>query len=150
MLFAGIDVEAGRMDIGAGTGEHDAVDGIEKRTDIGDVGRAREHHRQATGHLGHGAQVSLTDHLDLKTIFDAMGVPDHADDRLFHLPYRAPRRRRFSKHAPRMGQIQQKGSRDGNAIFAQMPGRRSRWPPFAPRALAPGGRGRVKPAAAPA
>ncbi len=83
--LAGIDAETGRMDVGAGAGEHDAVDHVEQRTDVGDIRRAREHQRQAAGDLGHGAQVPLADHLHLESIFDALGVPDHADDRLFHL-----------------------------------------------------------------
>jgi hypothetical protein len=88
--LARIDIETGRMDVGAGAGEHDPVDHIEQRADIGDVGRSRKHHRQAAGNLGHSAQIALADHLDLKSIFDAMGVPDHADDRLSHLPFRPP------------------------------------------------------------
>ncbi|MGY4337915.1 hypothetical protein ACVWW3_002821 [Bradyrhizobium sp. LM2.9] len=86
--FTRIDIEAGRMDVSPGAGEHDPVDHIEQRAEIGDVGCSRKHHRQAAGNLGHRTQIAFADHLDLKSIFDAMGVPDHADDRLSHLPFR--------------------------------------------------------------
>ena len=33
----------------------------------------------APAHVGHRAQIALSDHLRLETIFDAMGVPDHTD-----------------------------------------------------------------------
>ena len=33
----------------------------------------------APGHVGDRAQIALSDHLRLETIFDAMGVRDHPD-----------------------------------------------------------------------
>ncbi|RXG89742.1 hypothetical protein EAS62_30085 [Bradyrhizobium zhanjiangense] len=45
-----------------------------------------------------------------------------------------------------MEQIQQKGSRDGNAIFAQMPDRRAAAAPFTPVAFADETVDNVKPA----
>ena len=33
------------------------------------------------GHLGHRAKIALADHLHRKSIFDAMRIANHADDR---------------------------------------------------------------------
>ena len=76
--------ETGRVHIGAGAGQHHAVDRIEQSADIGDIGAAREHQRQRARNLGHGAEISLSDHLGRKSIFDAVGVSDHADHRPSH------------------------------------------------------------------
>ena len=37
-----LGAEAGRMNIGAGAGQHDAVDRVQQRADVGDVGRCRQ------------------------------------------------------------------------------------------------------------
>jgi hypothetical protein len=74
-----LGLEAGRMDVGAGAGQHDTVDHIEQGSDIGDLGRAGKHQRQRARHIGDRTQVTFSDHLRRETIFDAMGVPDHPD-----------------------------------------------------------------------
>jgi len=79
MSGARFDVEARRMDIGPGPGQDDAVDHVEQGTNLGDFGAAGEHQGHGTRDLGNRAQVALSDHLDRETIFDAMGVSDHAN-----------------------------------------------------------------------
>ena len=74
-----LGLEARRMNIGAGAGQHHAVDRVEQGADIGDFGRTRKHQRQRARDVGHGAKVALSDHLCRETIFDAMGVSDHTD-----------------------------------------------------------------------
>ena len=76
--------EAGRMHIGAGAGQHHAVDHVQQRADIGDLGRRGKHQRQRAGDVGHGAKVALPDHLHGEAVFDAMRVSDHADHRSSH------------------------------------------------------------------
>ena len=82
VLGVGRGLEARRVNIGARAGQHDAVDHIQKRRNIGDVGGARKHQWQGARHLGDGAKVSFANHLDVKAIFDAIGIPDHTDYRL--------------------------------------------------------------------
>ena len=55
-----------------------------KRADIGDFGGAGKHQRQRARDFGDRAKVSLADHLGRKSIFDAIGVPDHTDHRPPH------------------------------------------------------------------
>src|SRR6185437_13883276 len=80
MALMRLGPEPRRMDIGTGAGQDDAVDGIEQRTDIGDLGRAREHQRQRTCDFRDRAEIPLADHLGSKSVFDAMGVSNHTDD----------------------------------------------------------------------
>ena len=79
MLGVRFGLETGRMHIGARAGQHDAVDGIQERTDVGNFRRAGKHQRQRARDLGHRAKIPFTDHLCREAIFDAMGVSDHAD-----------------------------------------------------------------------
>jgi hypothetical protein len=75
------------MNIGPRTRQHDAVDHIEQGRDVGDVRATRKHQGQGAGHFSDGAKVSFANRLDLKTTFDAMGIPDHTNNRL---PSHAP------------------------------------------------------------
>ena len=50
-----LDAEAGGMDVGAPAGQQDAVDRVEQRADVGDVGAAGEHQRQRAGDVRDGA-----------------------------------------------------------------------------------------------
>jgi hypothetical protein len=77
-----LGLEAGRMNIGARARQHDAVDHVEQSADIGNLRTASKHQRQGASHLGHGAHIALADHLHVEAAFDAVGVSDHADDRL--------------------------------------------------------------------
>ena len=43
----------------------------------------------APDNIGDRAQIALSDHLRLETIFDAMGVPDHTDHGPSHRKYSA-------------------------------------------------------------
>ena len=79
-------IEARRMHIGARPRQHDAIDHVQQRTDIGDVRLAGEHQRQRAGDFRDRAQIALADHLDRKSVLDAIGVPDHTDHRL-SLPF---------------------------------------------------------------
>ena len=74
-----LGLEARRMHIGPRAGQHDAIDDVEQRADVGNLGRAGKHQRQRPRHVGDRAQIALSDHLGLETIFDAIGVPDHTD-----------------------------------------------------------------------
>ena len=85
--------ETRRVDIGARAGKHDAVDRVQQRPHVGDVGRARKHQRQRAGDLGHRAKVPLADHLGRKSIFDAIGIADHTDYRPPHRLQSIPRRK---------------------------------------------------------
>jgi hypothetical protein len=67
------------MNIGARACQHHPIDHVEQGADVGDFRRAREHQRQRAANLHHGAKVALSDHLCRETIFEAMGVSDHAD-----------------------------------------------------------------------
>ena len=79
-----LGIEAGRMHIGARAGQHNAVDDIQQRADIGDPGRRREHQRQRICNLRHRAKIAFPDHLHREPVFDAMRVSDHAHHRFFH------------------------------------------------------------------
>ena len=46
----------------------------QQRADIRDVRRAREHQRQRPGNLGHRAQVSLADAVNIEAVFDPMRI----------------------------------------------------------------------------
>ena len=74
-----LGLEARRVNIGAGARQHHPVHDIEKRADVGDLGRSGKHQRQRTRNVGDRAQVALSDHLGLETIFGTIGVPDHTD-----------------------------------------------------------------------
>ena len=73
-----------RMDVGAGAGQHHAVDHVQQRADIGDFGAAGEHQRQRAGDFGDRAKIALSGHLRRKSILDAIGVCDHTDHRPPH------------------------------------------------------------------
>ena len=75
--------ETARMDIGARAGQHDAVDGIEQRADVGDLRRAGKHQRQRAGGFGDRAQIALADPLRGEFASRRMGAADHADDGSF-------------------------------------------------------------------
>ena len=79
-----LGAEMRRVNIGAGAGQHHAVDRIQQRADIGDFGAAGEHQRQRAGDFGHRAKISLAGHLRRKSILDAIGVCDHTDHRPPH------------------------------------------------------------------
>ena len=75
----------------ARSGQHHAVDDIEQRSDVRDLGRSRKHQRQRAGDVGHRPKIALADQLGRKSIFDAMGVPDHTDHRPPHYPQSDPK-----------------------------------------------------------
>ena len=74
-----LGAKACRVDVGAGAGQHNAIHCIKQCADIGDVGRAGEHQWQCARDFGDRPQISLSDHLCRKSIFNAIGVSDHAD-----------------------------------------------------------------------
>ena len=79
MLFMRLGLEARRVDIGPGAGQHHPVDRVKQGTDIGDLGRSGKHQRQRARDVGHRTKVAFSDHLGCEAILDAMGVPDHTD-----------------------------------------------------------------------
>jgi len=104
--------------------QHHAVDRVQESTDVRDVGGACKHQWQRARHLRYRAKVSLSDHLRRKSIFDAIGVPDHTD-------YRPPHRLKSNPssllqssqklgadHARRQTPDQPVKPHSGNAIFA--------------------------------
>ena len=84
VLDIGFGVEARGMDIGPRPRQHDAIDRIQERADIGNLGRTRKHQWQSTCDFGQRTEIAFTDHLRRETIFEAMGVADHADHGPFH------------------------------------------------------------------
>ena len=60
---SGLVLKACRANIGAGAGQHHAVDRIQQRADVREVWRTGGHQRQRTRHFGHRAKISLTDQL---------------------------------------------------------------------------------------
>ena len=70
-----LGLETGRMHIGAGARQHDAVDGVEQRADIGDLGRSGKHQRQRAGNVGDGAKIALADHLVWKRFSTRWAFP---------------------------------------------------------------------------
>ena len=74
-----LGLEARRVNIGPRPRQNHPVDDVEQRADVGNLGRACKHQRQRPRHVGDRAQIALSDHLRLETIFDAMGVRDHPD-----------------------------------------------------------------------
>ena len=72
------------MDVGARARQHDAIDHIQQRSDLGNLRTAREHQRQRICDLCNRPQILLADHLNGKPVFDAVRIPDHADNRLSH------------------------------------------------------------------
>ena len=75
VLRVRLGLEAGRMHIGARAGQQDAVDGVEQRADVGDLGRAGKHQRQGAGDVGDRAQVALADHLGWKRFSTRWAFP---------------------------------------------------------------------------
>jgi len=73
-----------RVNVGASAGQHNAVDRIQQRPEIGDIGGSGKHQRQRTCDFGDRAKVSFSDQLCRKSIFDAIGAPDHTDHRPPH------------------------------------------------------------------
>jgi hypothetical protein len=80
----GVGAKMRGVNIGAGAGQDHPVDGIKQCADIGNVRRSRKHQRQSAHDFRHRTEVSFSDHLDRKSIFDAMGIPDHTDHRPPH------------------------------------------------------------------
>ena len=66
-----LGAETGRMHVGAGAGQQDAVDRVQQRADIGDLRRAGKHQRQRAGDLGHRAQIAFADALRGEAVLDA-------------------------------------------------------------------------------
>ena len=58
-----LGTEALRMNIGSCACQHHAIHHVQQCTDISDVGRARKHQWQCASHIGHRAQISLSDQL---------------------------------------------------------------------------------------
>ena len=83
-----VAAEMARMDVGAGAGEQNAVDGIEQRADIGDLRRAGKHQRQRPCGVGDRAQIALADPLRGEFALDGMGAADDADDGAFRSHFR--------------------------------------------------------------
>ena len=79
-----IDIETGRMNVGAGSGEEDSVNGVNQRGHIGDVGCSGEHQRQGAGDLRHGGKILLPCHLGHVVITEEMPGADDADERSLH------------------------------------------------------------------
>ncbi len=84
MPWIGLGAEAGRMDVGARAGQHDAIDHVQQRADVGNVRRAGKHQRQRTRDVGHRTKIALADHLGLEPVFNAVRIADHADHRSSH------------------------------------------------------------------
>jgi hypothetical protein len=91
VLLAGVDVEARRMDVGARAGQHNAVDHVKQRTDVGDFGDGGKHHRDGAGDFRYRTQVALADRLDREAIFNAMRIADDTDDRPSHMVNASPK-----------------------------------------------------------
>ena len=87
-----LGAEMGGMDIGAGPGQHHAVDHVQQCPDIGNLGGGGEHQWQRARHVSHRAKIAFSDHLHGKAVLDAMRVADHAD-------YRSPHRLGFRSFA---------------------------------------------------
>ncbi len=79
-----LGANARRVNVGASSGQHYAVDRIQQGPDIGDIGGSGKHQRQRARDFGHRAKVSLSDQLCRKSIFDAIGATDHTDHRPPH------------------------------------------------------------------
>ena len=79
-----LGAKARRVNVGASSGQHYAVDRIQQGPDIGDIGGSGKHQRQRARDFGHRAKVSLSDQLCRKSIFDAIGASDHTDHRPPH------------------------------------------------------------------
>ncbi len=79
-----LGAKACRVNIGAGAGQHHAVDRIQQCADIRKVGGPGKHQRQRARHFGHRAKISLSDQLRRESVFDAIGVPDHTNHRPPH------------------------------------------------------------------
>jgi hypothetical protein len=80
----GLLLEPGRMDVGAGTREQDAIDDGEEIADVGHGRRSREHQRKSPGDLGHGPEVVLTDELGGEAVFHVEEIADHPNHRPCH------------------------------------------------------------------
>jgi len=79
-----LDPEPAGMNIGAAAGQQHAIDHLQQRADIGDIGRSGEHHRQGAGNVGHRPEIGLADKLGGEPVFDQPGVADHADHGSLH------------------------------------------------------------------
>src|ERR1700722_7678546 len=90
-----------RMNIGTGSRQHHAIDRVQQGADIGDFRGRRKHQRQRARDFGHRPEISFTDHLCGKSVFDAMGIPDHTDHRPPHPWLPIPCRKSGTDHASR-------------------------------------------------
>ena len=81
------DIEKGRMNVGARAGEQDSVNGIDQRSDIGDVGCSGEHQGQGAGNFRHGQEILLPRHLGHVVITNEIPGADDADAGFRHHGY---------------------------------------------------------------
>ena len=80
----GFDVEMSRMNVGALARQQDAVNDVEQRPDIRDVGHAREHQGQGIGDIRHSIQIPFPGQLCGIAIIDEMPGSDDTNQWLWH------------------------------------------------------------------
>src|SRR5215831_10174475 len=82
----GLGAESGRMNVGAGARQQDAVDHLQEGVDVGEFRRACKDEGHRVGGFYHGAKIALSNLLNGKAVLDAMRVGDHADHGFSHSP----------------------------------------------------------------
>jgi hypothetical protein len=112
-LVTGVRLDSilARMNIGARTGQKDAVDRCEQVGDVGEVGRAGKHQRQRPGDFGDGAKVTLADPLRGVPVFNEVLATDNSDHRSRHRTALAFNLRRSSNAASRRSRVSMSNGR---------------------------------------
>ena len=92
VAWMGFGVEMDRMNVGPCARQQDAVDRVQQRPDIREIGGAPEHQGQGIGDFRHGAKVFLPDQLRGMSTVDEKSRSDDTDQWLGHgltcsLPY---------------------------------------------------------------
>ena len=87
----GFGVKIDRMNVGAVARKQDAVDRVQQRPDIREVGRAREYQRQGIGDIRHSAKVFLPDQLRGATTIGEISGCYYSDHWFWHRLIRASR-----------------------------------------------------------